>query len=326
MTVSDDKGVVPIRSPETDEAWIERIRAACRGELEAYGLSHAQAAHEIGEGVSAGTMSGWLSGAYKGNVAAVTRRIETWLDTRRDVRARSLDAAGLDRHARLGVTEEVHAVCARAQAASELCLIHGRPGAGKSWAAERYCATRTAAWHIQMTAVVSTLTGMLTRISEEIGAGSHANRYAEFAEKRVIHRIRDRRALLVIDEAHHLKPRLLDELRCIRDVARCGVVLIGGDELWTTLSGSPKCDQIVGRLAIRLPVSMPTSADVSVLAAGVLGREPGPKELRLLTAAAHGPGGFHALRRCLARAWMIAKARDADEIGTDDLALAQEAA
>ena len=317
--MTERNSVVPI------PGWIDRIRAECREELDAYGLSHSQASREIGPGVSAGTLSGWLSGAYKGDVPAVSRRVETWLETRREARARSIDAAGLDRHADLGVTEEVQGVLSLAQAAGELALIHGRPGVGKSWAARRYCATHSAAWHVQMTAVVRTEAAMLSRLSAAVGAGGR-HYSAEVAESAIVARVQDRGALLVVDEAHHLRPLLLDELRCIRDVAGCGVVLIGGDELWTTLSGSPRCDQIVGRLAVRLPVAAPADADVAAMAAGVLGRTPGSKELRLLIAAARGPGGYHALRRFLARAWMIARAEGSDEIRAGDLAAAQEAA
>ena len=319
-----DRGVVPIR-PEEDGAWIARIQAECREELDAYGLSHQRASVEIGRGVSPGTLSGWLSGTYKGDIPAVTRRVETWLATRREARARSIEAAGLDRHAELGVTEEVQSVLSLAQAAGELALIHGRPGVGKSWAARRYCATHTAAWHVQMTAVVRTESAMLSRLSEAVGAGGRHPSAAD-AERAIVARVQDRGALIVVDEAHHLCPLLLDELRCIRDVGGCGLVMIGGDDLWTALGSSPRCDQIVGRLAVRLPVGAPADADVSVLASGVLGRAPKPRELRLLIAAARGPGGLHALRRFLGRAWMIARAEGSDEIRPGDLAAAEDAA
>ena len=78
--------------------------------MDAYALSNAKAAHEIGLGVSSTTLSKWLRGVYEkdgGDVTAVTARVLTWLETRQEARARDLTPAGLDRHVELGVTEEI---------------------------------------------------------------------------------------------------------------------------------------------------------------------------------------------------------------------------
>ena len=137
-------------TPLFPPAAIEATAADCRAELDAFGLSHARAAREIGRGVSSATLSRWLAGRYDGDVAAVTARVRRWLETRADARARDLAPAGLDRHAALGVTEEIEAALAHAQAAADIVLIHGRSGAGKSWAAARYCARRSAACRLQV--------------------------------------------------------------------------------------------------------------------------------------------------------------------------------
>ena len=113
-----------------------------------------------------------------------------------------------------------------------------------------------------------------------------------------------RGALIVVDEAHHLAPRLLDELRCIRDVGGCGLALIG----------------------VRLPLGAPAQADVLDLAAGILGRRPGAGESKSLIAAARSAGGLHALRRLMARAWVSCQAAGRDRIEAGDLDLATEAA
>ena len=176
-----------------------------------------------------------------------------------------------------------------------------------------------------MTAVVTTGQEMLSRVGRAIGAGGRRPSAAA-AELSIVMRVRDRGALIVVDEAHHLRPTLLDELRCIRDISGCGVALLGGDELWTTLTSSSRCDQIVGRIGVRLPVGTPADADVALFAESVLARAPSAKELRLLVSAARGPGGMHALRRTLARAWMVARADGSGAIRREDIAAAQEAA
>ncbi|MDE0034336.1 MAG: AAA family ATPase [Deltaproteobacteria bacterium] len=296
---------------------------ACRAEMDAGGLSIAAAAKEMGRGVSTATLSRWLSGQYDGDVAAVTARVERWLRTREEARRRDLTAAGLDRHVDLGVTEEVAAVLSHAQAAGDVVLIHGRSGSGKTWAVRRYCQTRSAAHHLTVTGAVVTLSGLLTRVADAVGAGNrHPSGLA--AETAAVERLQDRRALLCVDEAHHLRPQLLDELRCVRDLSGAGLALIGGDELWTALASSPRCHQIVGRIGVRLPLSAPAKADVLDLAATILGRDPDPGEARGLIEYAHRAGGLHALRRILARAWILARSRRRDRIAAADLTAAAE--
>ena len=295
----------------------------CRREMKLYGLTNAQAAKEIG--VSQTTVSKWLRGEYEGDVPATNEKVARWLKTRREARQRDLSGAGLDRHIDLGVTEEVMSVLGHAHAAGDVVLVHGRSGAGKSWAAERYCGTHSAAYRVSMTEAVATLAGLLTRVAEAVGAGTqHSSGLA--AETAVIGRLRDRGALLCVDEAHHLSPRLLDELRCVRDLAGCGLALIGGDELWTALASSRRCDQIVGRIGIRLPLTAPAEVDVVELASAVIGREPDPKERKAILAAARGAGGLHALRRYLTRAWILARGNKRNITAADLAAAAEQVA
>ena len=67
-------------------------------------------------------------------------------------------------------------------------------------------------------------------------------------ESAVIARLEDRGALVVVDEAHlrqgdraGLRPALLDELRCIRDLAGCGLVLIADNSI--LIRRLSKCDR-----------------------------------------------------------------------------------
>ena len=80
-----------------------------------------------------------------------------------------------------------------------------------------------------------------------LGAGA-VHRSALAAETAIVDQLRDRDAILIVDEAQHLAPPFLDELRCIRDIARCGLALAGDDLLWTALKGCRCCKQIVGRI------------------------------------------------------------------------------
>lgn len=287
--------------------------------LERTGLTRNGASRQMG--MSPTTLSQWLGGKYPGDNAAVEAKVARWLHTQRESERHGLDAAGLDTHRTLGVTEEVAATLAHAQAVGDVVLVHGLSGAGKSWGAAHYCATHSSAYYLEMTCAVRTLSGMLSRVSAAVGAPA-VHRSALEAETAVIEQLRDRHALLVVDEAHHLTARLLDELRCIRDHARCGLALIGNDAIRMTLA---RCPQIVGRIASRLEKRVPSEADVATLVAGVLGRAPKKAELAAAVAAARRPGGLHALRRLLERAWLASRVEGRDTIVADDLEAAAEA-
>ena len=303
----------------------QAARAACREEIEGAGISMSKAAREMGRGVSQGTLSQWLSGSYAGDVAAVTRRVQRWIGTRREGAERDMQDAGLDRFVRLGVTEEIELALAHAQAAADIACIHGRSGAGKTTALRHYCDSRSAAIFLAMSVAVRSPAGMLARVSAAVGAGTgHTSALA--AETAIIERLEGRRALLVVDEAHHLPPALLDELRCIRDIAGVGLALAGDDSLWMMLAGSRRCDQIVGRIGVRVALGRAPDADVLELVTSILGGPPGTAGAEIAIEATAKPGGLHSLRRLLARAYVSAKFAGRDLITEDDFRAVERAA
>ena len=295
------------------------LRARVRAEIERGGISHAQAAREAGRGVSASTLTRWLAGTYPGDEAAVAARLERWLDTRADAARRS-PVAGLDRHAETGAAAEVGGALAYAQAAGDMVLVAGPSGRGKTWAARRYCDARSNAWLVRVTGACVSVAGLLSRVADTVGGGPRHDS-AMVAEAAIVQRVADRGALLVIDEAHHLGARQLDELRALRDIAGAGVALIGDDSIRVVLA---RCPQVVGRIGIRVDLRRVLTADAAAIAETALGRALGAAERKRVRACANGPGGLHAVRRLLARAALIARAEGRDSPGADDIHAAAE--
>ena len=314
------RGDPPDLPPAADT---DAVRRACRAELDATGTTITQAAREMGAGVSQATLSRWLRGTYDGDVAAVAARVRIWLESRGE-RERNAVGGGLDRHVALGVTEEIEQVLAYAQASGDIVIVHGPSGTGKSRACAHYAASRSGAFHVVVTDAVATMAGMLARLATAVGAGGgHGS--ALRAEDAVCDRLRGRSALLVVDDAHHLRRAAqLSELRCIRDRAGCGLALVGEDPLWTRIAGSEDLAALTGRTGIRWPLAAPAAADVLAIARAALGREPGPAETKLLTAAAHGDGTLHAVRRLLVRGWIVARGAGREAITAADLQAAAE--
>ena len=293
----------------------DQVRAACRMAMDSAGLSIAQASREIGEGVSHATLSRWLRGTYTGDVPAVTARIDAWLLTRREGDALSLAEAGLDRYAETAAATVIDETLAYAHSSKDIVLIHGPSGRGKTRAAEHYRATHSSVFYMPATRAMVTMVGLLSCLGEAIGAYP-ASVSAINWERAIIDRLRERNPLVIIDEAHHLRDALLDELRCIRDIAGCGLALIGNDAVLMCLR---RCPQILGRTGIRLNLSHLAAEDVAAIAAGPLGRKPTRAELKALVLAARGPGGLHTLRRVLAEAWKLARAEAREGVDSDCL-------
>lgn len=284
--------------------------------LELLGMSQNQAAARIG--ISQSALSQWMHGKYGGDIPTVEAKIARWLDTQAEIELHSLSAAGLDQYRALGYAGEAHALFAHAQAASDIVLIHGPSGLGKSWASERYCAERSGAHLVVMSSATGTMPGMLAKVAAAVGAYTDqpsAMRY----EAAIMEKLRDRGAVLVVDEAHQLTARLLDELRCIRDQAGIGLALVGNESILMTLA---RCPQILGRVGGRLNREAVYDADVETLVAGFLGRAPLAAEMKAALAAARSEKGLHALRRLLALAWMSARTEGRDVVWAEDLQLA----
>ena len=232
----------------------------------------------------------------------------------------SMPGAPADRHAETRASRRITSALAYAHAAGDIVAIIGKPGRGKTWASERYCAGRTNAFYLSVSSAVFSLPGLLSLVGEAIGAGRH-HRSALEAERTIIDRLRDREALIVVDEAHHLRDKLLDELRIIRDRAGCGLALVADETIRMALA---RCQQVDGRIGLKIDLATQPTADVEDIAAGVLGRRPSKAELKTLNAVGRGPGGLHAMRRLLGRAWMVAQAAGRDAIEAGDISAAAD--
>jgi len=105
----------------------------------------------------------------------------------------------------------------------------------------------------------------------------------------------DHWALIVVDEAYHLREKLLDELRIIRDRAGCGLALVADETIHMALA---RCQQVDGRIGLKIDLATQPSADVEDIAAGVLGRRPSMAELKTRPPSAKAPAAFTRCAGC----------------------------
>ena len=293
------------------------LRKALQVELDASGMSKNRAAAQMGRHAS--SLSRWLNGTYTGNNEAVAADVARWLETRADAARHSLDGAGLDRHADTAAYKQITSALGYAQAAGDVVTVIGKPGRGKTWASEHYCEAKTGAYYLAASAAIISMPGLLSKVGAATGAGS-SFRSALEAETAIIAHLRAHGdALIVVDEAHHLRDKLLDELRTIRDRARCGLALVADETIRMALA---RCHQIKGRVGLSIDLKAQPVADVEKIAAGVLKRAPSKDELKTLNAVARSPGGLHSLRRLLGGAYMVARASGRTAIEAADITAA----
>ena len=105
------------------------------------------------------------------------------------------------------------------------------------------------------------------------------------------------------------------------DRSGCGLALLADKSIGMALA---RCQQVDGRIGLKIDLTTQAAADVEDIAAGVLRRKPSRADLRTLNAIGRGPGGLHALRRLLGRAWMVAQSAGRDEIEAGDIAAATD--
>jgi len=276
-------------------------------------LSIAAAAR--GMGVSSATLSLWLRDTYPGDNAMVERHAQRWLTTQAD---RQTLEFRLDVHVELAVTMELMTDLATIKANNDCVLIYGPAGTGKTHALRHFAESRSHVCVTTMSPAVTTPAGVLTRIAQALDTGANIHR-ATRLEDLLAERLKGRGALLCIDEAHHLRPALLDQIRVLYDRAGCSLALVGNEPLWSKLSESDRAAQIVSRVGIQRHLGAPAATDLHTLASALLDRPLNPREQGRITQLGKRAGGLRAVHKTIRDAYAFARASNRRQPDHDDV-------
>jgi DNA transposition AAA+ family ATPase len=164
---------------------------------------------------------------------------------------------------------QIHDVLTYAQTTPTIALIYGGAGLGKTITAWRYrdaknSKFRSSVYLITAHPGISTVASVLSAISAAMGRESDA--YRNDAMARQIMRMLNRGDLLIIDEAHNLDTKALDQVRYFHDVAGIGIAYLGNEEIYTRINGRGKQAAFLGPLAsrvgMRIHLPQPSTEDV----------------------------------------------------------------
>ena len=308
----------PIQMQESE---IEALRQQCREILKASNMSGARLAAELN--VKAVTFAAWLNGKYAGRNDLQGLLVRTGLQQRSDrekVRAVAPPAPTFTLTPSAGEFLEIFA---HAQHLPDFAVVTGAPGIGKTSAACHYARSTLGVWKITCSPTVTVPRAVQDEFARAMGL---TNRMALHAMHHVmVQKLRGTNGLLIVDEAQHLKPDALDELRSLHDQAAVGVVLLGNEAVLGRMRGGngttprPEFAQLSSRVGRRLTRKGTRAGDAAAL---LNASEIDDEDVReMLVAISRRPGALRAMAKTLRLAQLVA-ARDQVALNTRHIDLA----
>ncbi|WP_048648973.1 AAA family ATPase [Nitratireductor soli] len=274
----------------------------------AMSLSKRDVARKIG--MAEGTFSQWFSGKYDGRLDTQNEKVSRWVNAIEETQ----DLAGAiptsPRFLKTRVSIDIIGTLTWAQKATDLVTITMGAGCGKTETCRHYRDTRPNVFMATMSPNTRTVHGMLTELSDKLDVMVHNPARLGSAIGRRLERS-DGDTLLIIDEAQNLVDDAINQLRHFVDNHKCGVALIGNDEIYgrfTKRKDGPSYAQLKSRVGRRLRMAKPPLEDLHAFIAawGVTD----PDCMKYLTGIGLKGGGLRQIDKTMKQARMEAAGRD----------------
>ena len=200
-------------------------------------------------GLSTAVISQFLSGTYPGDNKEIANIINRYLRVAKD-RLNSQQTTTFVTN--LNNTQNVLYACNHAHVESDIVLVCGDAGAGKTTALNYYAAENTGVILVTCNSCTRSATAVLRLILNKIGVQS-INR-KEVLMTKLLERLRGTHYLIILDEADHLTLDALQAVRNLNDSAGVGIVLSGNDKIYRQMYSGQRgyeFDQIRTRIIVR---------------------------------------------------------------------------
>lgn len=308
----------PKSRPEADAELLARWSIATRQLRELAG-SESWSKSEVARraDIPLGTLSAWYDGTYGGRYDTTTQRVENFIAARMAAieATRGLPEAPAFMQTRL--SRELITAFTYAQMVPTMAIVTVGSGMGKSITAKSYAATRPHVTHLELSPSSTRPYTMLAEIAEALGIDCRDTGKLKGVISNALKRD-GHHALLIIDEAQNLSEEGINELRHFRDVASCGLVLLGNEEGRTPYAArDPRhaSAQVSRRIGHRLSVMKPYDEDVAqfIGAWGLRDED----AIQIAHKIARMPGAFGALSETIIMAGIIAAGNEREITGSD---------
>lgn len=200
-------------------------------------------------GLSTAVISQFLSGTYPGDNKEIANIINRYLRVAKD-RLNSQQTTTFVTS--LNNTQNVLYACNHAHVESDIVLVCGDAGAGKTTALNYYAAENTGVILITCNSCTRSATAVLKLILNKLGVQS-INR-KEVLMSKLLERLIGTHYLIILDEADHLTLDALQAVRNLNDSAGVGIVLSGNDKIYRQMYSGQRgyeFDQIRTRIIVR---------------------------------------------------------------------------
>ncbi len=171
-------------------------------------------------GCSSGYISAYKSRTYPASIKTLEDKIEAWLKREEQRLGRVYIPV-----TEISAVSQVRKAASMAQNDADIAVVVGAAGAGKTTALRQYASESKSAYLIEVDASF-TKSVLISEIAQAVGVELKGGNPAII--KRIITTLKDRDAVLIIDEADYLSDASLELVRrIIADKAQTGVVFAG---------------------------------------------------------------------------------------------------
>lgn len=231
-------------------------------------LNQATVAREAG--ISATTLSQWLSGTYAGNIKQIEEKIGAWYRSELERQSSSGLPTGplwVDTPS----SERAISTMRYAQLAADIVLIYGGAGTGKSKSIERYHRMAPNVFRATSCPASKGVAAILGEIAKAVGLRDFPTASAAVF-RQICQKVTGSNGLLIIDEAQHLSLEALDQVRAIHDMTGIGIALVGNEAVYARMTGgtvrAAYLDRLYSRIGKRTYLKRSTEADIDAFAKG----------------------------------------------------------
>lgn len=234
---------------------IDEVRDQLRLYLQETKKSQAVVAKSLG--VSAAVISQFLNGIYPGGNEQLAYSIKQMLD----VETRRRQNVQVPDFVMTGVAKEVLAITGYAHDHTDIGVVHGPAGIGKTKALLHYVHKNPGTVYVTADVTISGSKAILEEILDKLGRSEYGDRRR--LRRSIVNILKGSGRIIIIDEAQHLSLKALETLRSLYDECNIGLVLCGNDQIYANMIGKYNAPfaQLFSRVGIRRSLSNRVSAE-----------------------------------------------------------------
>jgi DNA transposition AAA+ family ATPase len=243
------------------------IAMRLRDYLEATKLS--QSAVAKGIGVAGSAISSYLKGRYPGDVPALEKRLEKYLDLQEE----RLETGVSDSRqvVRTAAYTQIQGFLHQVQRRGRFGIAFGNAGTGKTTALRAYADDNPGLSLLIEADHGYTARTLFAELCDRLNLEQRGGLHDLLT--RVVDKLSGSQRLIIVDEAEHLPYRALELIRRVRDKAGVGVVLAGMPRLLRNLRGDAHhFAQLYSRINARLSIPALSEDDIGALVKARIGR------------------------------------------------------